>query len=655
MTRSGKIGPVERERILSRLDEPLPPCWIRRQGADPKPVFEPVASLNPVVLGEVLRGAEVACVSLSGRSSPVMRRLLAGCLEQRGRTYLQAPTFGASDDERRLLTKAQDLLVRTGGWLDCDLLVGGRGAAALLILHAPGALDVGWIRLSGEHASAVYQLFLRGFWSAPNESFGTTGRPSLDPPFEIPPHPEKHLVAAKGKSSRAKATVVVVHSGDEIDELAVSESSWLITPAAPSFAFVKGVAPRATNVAFDDVLRLPPLCVGPSTLSVIVGRTEDGDGLLLDLSSDRTGLSGRVVAFAEAARMRFQTQARVRDGHGDVLLENASFREPPIRVDVDAGLVRAASFGDVETAEPSTFPAVDVLAREVRWRWTVRPPSRPPNASSAKLVSAWSSFDAWVQGRTEQLKRDIESLAEDRTALEKSFDGFKSFFLGASRTTDGLRRSLAEIAARKPSLRGGAGSHELRGELERIAGEVARLTEGKAQTRRAELERQQRTEHERRVAEAASALAEELPRREALDAEVTKLRAQLAELGKTPAEADDAKAAAKKLRSDLHQAEVRLGAAQRRVTELEAKARAAFVFHEEPRSSLPQKKQGPAFVPTQASAAPPVPSEDLPSVGTLLEVGSERFLSITNWDEVEPGRLEAERLKAKLVGPAEST
>ncbi len=653
MTRTGKIGPVERERIESRLDETLPPCWIRREGAPLPAIFEPAEKLTPQVLAEVVGDGEFVCVALSSRSSALGRQLLAGCLERARRTYLHAPSFGASDEEKKQL-RSKHLLVRTGGGLDCDLVVGERGKHALLVLHAPGSLDVGWMRLSGEASAAAFQLFLQAFWSAPNEALGGTSfKPSLDAPCEVPAAPEEHLVQGKQPSWANRATLAVAYGADDLEALGVTKTDCLLTPAMPSFAFVRTVEARAEKVRADDGLRLPPLVHGEEGLRLLVGRGEQGLPLVLELPSVTAGLDHALQELPGAARIRYEKAVKVGEADGDVLLENSSFRSPSDEVVVDAGAVRVGSFEEIETAGPVHLPAADPLSRQVRWHWRVLPPAPPANATEAKLVGAWRAFDAWVEARGRQIERDLTEFESDRGILEKSFDGFRSFFLGANRTATALRQSLADALREKPSAKGGAGAHQLREELDRIARETQRLGEEKARTRREEQERLQHETHEKRVGEARAAIEPELRCKAALEGEITALREQMAESEKAKDDSPDAKVAAKKLRSDLHQLEQKLSAVQRRIDDLERQASAEFVFEEEPRATLPKKKSGPAFVPTPAASAPPVPDEDLPSVGSLIEVGSERMLAIATWEEVANGQREAKRLTARLVGPVE--
>ncbi len=656
MTRTGRIGPVERERVQSRLDEKLPPCWIRREGERPPRVFDPPALLTAGVLGEVLEGNDFACVALSSRPSTLARRLLGGCLEHGVRTYLHAPTFGSSEDDRKLLGKTKQLLARTGGWLDCDLVIGGRGKSALLVLHAPSAVDIGWMRLSGDVSAAAFQVFLRAFWAAPYEALdGATFKPSLDAPFEVPEAPARFFSASPVAK---EAAVAVVDSAVDLEALGVSKTACLFTPATASFALVRAVAQRAERLRFDDDLRLPALAAGEGFLSMVIGQGEMARPLRLELPEPSPATAKALAGLADAARTRFEADATVRGADGDVLLEDASFRTPLAEVPIDAGVVRAKSFAEIESASPTSFPPVDPLARQVRWRWKVLPPARPAKASAAKLVDAWKGFDTWFHSRRKKIEQDLEAVEADRGALEKTFEGFRSFFLGASRTTETLRQSLSAMAKDTPSGAGRLHALEVSDELGRLAGEVARLADGKVQTRRNEQERAERAAHDKRVQEARAALDEELSRKATLEADLAKIRERLSDAEKpadnsSGAKDADAKAAVKKLRADRHQTEQRLSAVQRRIDDREQQANAVFTFQEEPSPLLSKKKSGPLFVPTQAASAPPVPDEDLPAVGELIEVGAERMLAIETWEEVPDGEREANRLHARLVGPAE--
>ena len=48
-----------------------------------------------------------------------------------------------------------------------------------------------------------------------------------------------------------------------------------------------------------------------------------------------------------------------------------------------------------------------------------------------------------------------------------------------------------------------------------------------------------------------------------------------------------------------------------------------------------------------------VPSEALPTAGTLYLDGENRYLAISNWEEVTQGRKDAKRLKATLCATRE--
>jgi hypothetical protein len=78
------------------------------------------------------------------------------------------------------------------------------------------------------------------------------------------------------------------------------------------------------------------------------------------------------------------------------------------------------------------------------------------------------------------------------------------------------------------------------------------------------------------------------------------------------------------------------------------------------RPSMPSSKDAPrgakGFIPeAPGKRDDPVPAEEPPSVGRLMQHKSERYLVISRWEELSQGERDAERLKARLVAPPEGT
>jgi hypothetical protein len=89
------------------------------------------------------------------------------------------------------------------------------------------------------------------------------------------------------------------------------------------------------------------------------------------------------------------------------------------------------------------------------------------------------------------------------------------------------------------------------------------------------------------------------------------------------------------------------------IASLERQAAERFEFRPpQPPSGRPAQTKGRFIPPTSnVRAAPSVPEEALPEVGSLRTHKSQRYLVIQTWDQLTAGEQAATRLHAKLVAP----
>lgn len=344
-------------------------------------------------------------------------------------------------------------------------------------------------------------------------------------------------------------------------------------------------------------------------------------------------------------------EAPLRTLSGSVWLPNAASAKPCIdEEEIKVGDVRCESLDEVSSKEPAKWPDAPPLVRKAIFAWTNVPPTPPAKAVRSGLYQQWDEADKSLSARIktcgELLKSAGERSDQARTTLGRWFEGV----LGLDRKRRALVAECESLAAVK--LAGGsvdaargfvARLETLEAGVQEYAGGVdSDIAKADEQQQREKWEREQ-AEHKKQLDEIDAKIAAAKQQKSLLDEENKN--------GQRKEESDsDWKARQRRLNDDLKTVASDIARLNGSRSQHEQALKRPFSPKSTHGSEL-RRTGGKGFVPApaKASAGLRVPAEALPSVGELFEAGTERYLAIDIWEQYDPGRAEAARLKAHLV------
>ena len=181
-----------------------------------------------------------------------------------------------------------------------------------------------------------------------------------------------------------------------------------------------------------------------------------------------------------------------------------------------------------------------------------------------------------------------------------------------------------------------------------MGGNLADIKAAEDETARAALEKEQRESHKVAVADAKKAIKDITGRLDKSKGELKKL------------ETDGKKAEGvekKRIDSDISQLRPKIKQMESDLKQAKEVSTSKFKFKAP--ASLGTSKKGESKThkflgdTSQSKLDLKVPSEALPVAGTLYLDGENRYLALSNWEEVAQGRKDAKRLKATLCATRE--
>ncbi|MFN4243044.1 MAG: hypothetical protein ACK4PI_07380 [Tepidisphaerales bacterium] len=341
----------------------------------------------------------------------------------------------------------------------------------------------------------------------------------------------------------------------------------------------------------------------------------------------------------------------LREVSGKVLIPGATSPESCIqRVEVAADDVLCTTLDDVVTAEPSGWPEPPPLARQVVFSWKNLPPLAPAKAARSPLYQQWDELRSTVQSRVEMCRKTLDRVAQQSDEAKLKLGKFFAGVLGLDRRRQELSAELEKLASTRPdgvSVEPAKTLLEMLARVEAGVNEYRLGVEGDVTVAEREAQRarweEEKSENQKRLDATQVELAAARLKKNALDQE-------LAAGQKSDEQERDWQARQKKLKDDLKVVEADVKRLEARCKDLQHQIDRPLQY----KSSGQQiggQGTGKGFVPEPPAASNSIrlPSETLPTVGELLEENKQRFLVIERWDQLESGRHEAQRLKARLV------
>ena len=290
----------------------------------------------------------------------------------------------------------------------------------------------------------------------------------------------------------------------------------------------------------------------------------------------------------------------------------------------------------LKTHQPPMNPPESSLARQCTFEWVSAPPVTPSSASEDDLHAEWEGIRSELQKRLNALDElnqpsKIPGFGRKAKELQKSIDTVLE-----TSTTVSDPKSLSTLIDTVEALTGSVG------------GNLADIKAAEDETARAALEKEQRESHKVAVADAKKAIKDITGRLDKSKGELKKLetdgkKAEGVEKKRIDSDISQLRPKIKQMESDLKQ----------------AKEISTSKFKFKAPASLGTSKKGESKAhkflgdTSQSKLNIKVPSEALPAAGTVYLDGENRYLAISNWEDVAQGRKDAKRLKATLCATRE--
>lgn len=540
------IAPVERERVEDLSGRTLPLWeWENRGPAGEATMpWLPLGSFGADQWQAPLQGSSTFTVVCTSRRPRLMDDFLewaTGLPEVR--TYLVGPEdWGGSPVGQGLLKQGRPgLLVRLGAEPPGDWILADQGRTGWLMVGPPGAPRSWVLSLEAPLARSLFEASTLLFWHrTTREALPTPKSPArfeacLPSPFPPPatsriPLPQGQLFLEEGHEEPLlpNADVVVDPGGTGYE----GEPRLLITPpSASAFDRMASLTQRGVQPVWFEQ-QLPRLAL--SRQRMVLALEEGASRLHIHFGAqDAIRTQQALERCAHQGAWRFYSRRPLRDVRGkvrtaDVPGERTVHDEYPC----DLGNVPAPELAALEQVSPQTWPPVNELARQVRYRWRVMPPRPPAGRRRSPLYGQWSALDEFVVRRVEQLRARLDQVEreEQEQGLLSRLAGLLSRWTNVKSQRKRLRQAVDEIAEQPLSKRPEEAGDWLQRlaareeELARLEGDCLRQVE--EEERRVEEERQ-REEHDAQLTQARTRRDETVARLEALKQEVDSRRVDL--------------------------------------------------------------------------------------------------------------------------------
>ncbi len=383
------------------------------------------------------------------------------------------------------------------------------------------------------------------------------------------------------------------------------------------------------------------LAVGNETYLAGWDRAATGDWhSILRLTTEQAKAANSLLKkYSESPEWFGHSSIKLGDA-GNQIIRNGLEIEISDKQTENLGIVHLEKMPDsaeaLKTHQPPMNPPESSLARQCTFEWVSAPPVTPSSASEDDLHAEWEGIRSELQKRLNALDElnqpsKIPGFGRKAKELQKSIDTVLE-----TSTTVSDPKSLSTLIDTVEALTGSVG------------GNLADIKAAEDETARAALEMEQRESHKVAVADAKKAIKDITGRLDKSKGELKKL------------ETDGKKAEGvekKRIDSDISQLRPKIKQMESDLKQAKEVSTSKFKFKAP--ASLGTSKKGESKAhkflgdTSQSKLNIKIPSEALPAAGTVYVDGENRYLAISNWEDVAQGRKDAKRLKATLCATRE--
>ncbi len=454
----GPISRIPLQRIESRDESRLPTAWV---GHDQESTGRGI-NTSHLFYSEhtdsvpVTKGAPVL-VMLRDAHAPVMAELLTpGSAGER--VYVLAPAgWGQTKLDPQILSCPTMLIRRLP-----EVPVAGvyRPGGARLWLGATTSGAAPWcLDLDTEQAESFRQVFLRLFWHHAIDEGWTGGkqlgfRPAAERPFDVPELPRAAPVRLLTTDEEWDVDMrdAVVHLNHGKPPTRTPRRLWF--PASGSYHHeLSQLTANGAQVVWEN-LSLPDLVVGKNTGVAVLPGTRGR--LQIVLNRAQAAAAERILTTTTS--WNFGTQVRLGDhtnSGAQLWLDGAAAAsgvDPEQRIELPN--VQSEQLRNTAATDPTAWPAAQPLALTVRYRWLAVPPRLPAGSEEDPLVGRWRQLDEEWSETIGKTRATLQSTADHRGSLGRTFAQLVSGLLGFERTHQSLLHELTALDELKPSAAG---------------------------------------------------------------------------------------------------------------------------------------------------------------------------------------------------------
>ena len=670
------ISTFIRQTTLDRKDENLGPTWIstessmelvRKQG----PFYFTGANseISTVISALIDASNERLLISTQSFSDAKIIQATEGALERGVRVYMVVDSVGFESILNNPSCNALlgNMLLRERQERGLDVIIAdwhlANRTGFLLSTPLDGTLTSnsnGWVmELSKSQIDEFSAHIQHEFWSikegrevlAPEEA--KNPRPIAEAPFTLRSiqnrdHILRSSLASDGDDSKAEVALrkekkwesqiisnsiqssIVIHG----EELAVGSNAKNVIYSSP-----RDIDPSTGKFAHSGISL--QLAIGSESYIAGWDRTANGDWhSILRLTAEQAK-DGKSLFQKFSKSPEWIGHSKIKLGEaGNRIIRNGTEMEISDSQTQDLGVIHLDKMPDssevLQSHQPKLTPPSDSLARQCEFKWI----SAPPVPSKSEVED--QLHDDWDNARDEISAR-LNSL--DKLNVVSKFPGF-------GRKAKELQKSINAAIEKLETINDPKSLTDLVDEVEKltesVSGNLDAIKAAEDEEARQKLEDEQREAHELAVDNAKDSVKDFEPRLKKMNAELKKLK-KSSEKAKD-VEKDKLDGDIKLLLPKIKQLESDMKSANEII-------KSKFKFKAPPTLPSSKKKDSKSHKflgdTRESKLEVKIPKEGLPIFGKLFNDGDIRYLAVSDWNHVEQGRKDANRLNATLCASRE--
>ena len=435
---------------------------------------------------------------------------------------------------------------------------------------------------------------------------------------------ESQIISSSNQSS------IVIHG----EELAVGSNAKNVIYSSP-----RDIDPSTGKFAHSKISLL--LAIGTESYLAGWDRTASGDWhSILRLNSEQSkDAKALVQKFSKSPEWIGHSKIRLGEA-GDRIIRNGTEMEISDSQTQDLGVIHLDKMPNSSAAlqfhKPELIPPSDSLARQCEFKWISAPPVPSKSASEDQLHDDWDNARDEISARLNSL---------DKLNVVSKIPGF-------DRKAKQLQKSINAAIEKLETINDPKSLTDLADEVEKltesVGGNLDAIKAAEDEEARQKLEDEQREAHELAVDNAKDSVKDLEPR-------LKKMNAELKKLQKSSEKAKDVEK--KKLDSDIEQLLPQIKQLESDLKSANEIIKSKFKFKAPPTLPSSKKKDSKSHKflgdTRESKLEVKIPKEGLPIFGKLFNDGDIRYLAVSDWNHVEQGRKDANRLNATLCASRE--